>query len=76
MPRYFFHIHDNDFDVWDDEGMIFADDVAAKREGETSARDILGHDIRWGIPICGRHVEVVNSEGHIVAIYGLQNIVH
>ena len=42
MPRYFFHLLHPDSDpVRDDEGILFEDDTAAKREGIISLGELI-----------------------------------
>ena len=75
MPLYFFHICDGLGVIPDDEGMNFADDEAAKREGEASARDILSRDIRDKQLQDDRRIEVTDREGAPVATFMLRDLI-
>jgi len=68
MARYFFHIHDDEGPIWDEEGIEFADDAAAKREGQTSLLEMLTQDLRSGMKITGRRIEVI-KDGLPLAIF-------
>ena len=69
MPRYFFHIRDSDGFIQDDEGMIFADDFAAKREGQISAAEMLAHDLRFKVKMAYQAIEVTDEVGAVLATY-------
>jgi hypothetical protein len=71
MPQYFFHICDDLGTVPDDEGTYFEDDEAAKVEGESSARELLVHNIRSRKPLANRRIEVTTNTGEVIATYRL-----
>ena len=75
MPRYFFHLRDHLGDVVDEEGLELADDAAARREGDESVREMFEHDMRYGIAVGGQRVDVVDSDGVIVAVCQIPSVV-
>ena len=69
MPRFYFHIHDQDGTIPDTEGMVFPDVASAKREGQNSARELLAANGRAGHFSDGGRVEVVAEDGSVIAVY-------
>jgi hypothetical protein len=76
VPRYFFHICDDDGVVPDREGMDFADDNTAKAEGEASARDLLREHLRANRDVDNQRVQVEDSSGVVVATYHLRDLLN
>jgi hypothetical protein len=76
VPRFFFHIHDDEDTVPDTEGMVFLDVETARREGEQSARELLAADIRAGRAVDRQRVEVVQEDGSSVATYFLRDLIN
>jgi Domain of unknown function (DUF6894) len=67
MPRFFFHVHDEDCIIVDEEGTLCEDLEAAKKEAIASALDLAKHAIgRGGIgPACC--IEIHDESGKVVA---------
>jgi hypothetical protein len=66
MPRYFFHLYNDDIIV-DDEGLELADLTAAEVRGRDFARDMAAASITEHQHLCGGHrIDVADSSGEIV----------
>jgi hypothetical protein len=63
MPRYYFHIRNEDDFVPDVEGIEMPGARAAREEAEYAAREILADRVRRGEVIDGHEFEVRDDEG-------------
>lgn len=63
MPRYHFNIIDGEHLVPDQEGQELADLEAARFEARCSARDLAIQEIKAGVPIDGRKIEITDENG-------------
>ena len=75
MPRYFFHIVDDDGRADDDEGMNLPSLMAVAQEAEASARDILARDPAGDHPVDNRRIEVADETGTVVLVQLLKTLV-
>ena len=76
MPRYFFHIVDDQGRCSDEEGSELPDLDAAKKECEASARQILIEDIKTYQQVDSRRIEVANSSGEVLEVCHLKDLVN
>jgi hypothetical protein len=76
MPRFFFHIHDDQGMSPDDEGMELPDAEAAKREAEASARDYLAGATVSDTMGDDRRIEVTDADGVHVATIKLRDLIN
>ncbi|HEX9932376.1 MAG TPA: hypothetical protein VGB08_05990 [Allosphingosinicella sp.] len=65
MPRFFFHVYD-DVIVLDDEGMILADEGAARAAALAGARALICDTVRKGRISLGHRIEVKDEAGATV----------
>lgn len=65
MPRFFFHVRDEDT-TRDEEGQELPDLDAAKREAIEGLRDLLCGEVRYGRIDLGRRIEVADEAGATV----------
>jgi hypothetical protein len=63
---FFFHVRNGAGLVRDMEGTELPDMEAARHEAQASARDFAIDDLRSGMPIAGRNIEIADDEGHIL----------
>lgn len=75
MPSYFFHIHDSDEIILDEEGSVLPDVEAARAEAIQSARDILAEHVRLGDLIDGRRFEVADESGKVLFVMPFAGLV-
>ena len=68
MPRYYFHIVDDDGRTVDDEGMELPGLMAVAQEAEASARDLLAEDLKAHRPVYNRRIEVTDENGTIMLV--------
>jgi len=69
MPHYFFHlIHPDRDPVRDEEGIIFEDDVLAKREGLASLGDFVQDTTRYQSQPCYVSVQIVRAGVGIIGV--------
>ena len=65
MPRYFFHIYDDDV-LFDDEGMELAGVEAAREQALAGVRDMMCEQMRSGRLSLRHRVEVEDERGENV----------
>ena len=66
MPRYFFHIRENDSFDEDIEGLDLPSVDDAHTEALKAAREMVAELVRHGEPIDGMTFEVVDETGSLV----------
>ena len=76
MMRYYFHIHDRDTFIEDDEGICLPDLEAAMTEGWASAGDLLEAEIQLGHGVHDQFIEVKDEQGRCVGIVGARKLLH
>lgn len=63
MPRYHFNIIDGENLIPDAEGQDLPNLEAARFEARCSARDLAIQEMKAGIPIDGRKIEIADENG-------------
>jgi len=76
MHRYYFNITDDYGSLADNEGTQLTDAIAAQREAEIIARELLVNNIRSAEPIDDRRVEVRDEGGTVITSVYLRDLVH
>ena len=66
MPRYFFHIHDADGIVPDEEGSQCDSMEAVRTEALLSARELLANDAKSGRLRVDRRFEITDESNRVV----------
>jgi len=66
MPRYFFHVKDEQGWIKDEEGLELPDLAAAMKEADGTAVDLAKAAIRESRPVDGRTVVVFDDQGQPV----------
>lgn len=67
MPRFFFHVHDDD-DAFDEEGRELPDFATARAEAIRSARALARDEVSRGRLNLSHRIEVADECGVAVAI--------
>jgi hypothetical protein len=67
MPRFHFHVRDNDSLLEDLEGADFLDLDAARADAVAASREILAERIKAGRPLGGLRFEIHDEAGRLVA---------
>ena len=75
MPRYFFHIVDNDTRTPDEEGMMLPDLLSVAREALASARDLAKNDQQKKHAHDHRRIEVEDENGTVVMVQLVRSLV-
>ena len=75
MPKYFFHIRDQNHLVPDEEGMEFPDFAAAQAEARNSARDLLAQCVKEHRPVGGLQLEVTDNVGRTLETLPLRDLI-
>jgi len=65
MPRYFFHVHNDEF-VPDEEGQLFPDDSAARECALEGARDLVCMSVKNGHLNLDHYVAVADEGGQVL----------
>src|SRR5687767_3803172 len=68
MPRYFFHLRDDEELIRDDEGTELPDLSAARTEAAQTAKEIINESIGSGEPLDHLVVEIWDEAGVIEAV--------
>ena len=76
MPRFYFHIYDDQGAIPDTEGLDCADLEAAKQEGKASAQEMLAEEMRAGRTVDHRRIEITAENGSVVAVYPFLDLLH
>ncbi len=63
MPRYFFHVRENEGIVEDEEGLDFPDLGAARADALEAAREIMVAHIRKGLDVSHWYFEIADGSG-------------
>ena len=66
MPRYFFHIKDDQTTIRDLEGAEFHNMDAVREEATESAREMMSENVREGHGPDGRAFVVTDEQGQVV----------
>ena len=76
MPRYFFHIVDDDGRVTDDEGLELPDLEAAMNECKEIAGELLIETFNSDQEVDNRRIEVTDSEGQVLKVCKLRDLIN
>jgi hypothetical protein len=75
VPRYFFHLHEQEVDAQDEEGTSLLDDQDAMAVARDGARDLAADAVKEGRVIGAQHIEVLVEDGRRVGIVTLREVV-
>jgi hypothetical protein len=64
--RFYFHIRDPDGLIVDEEGSDLPSLEAAQEEARASARDLVIEDLKRGVAVQGRQIEIIGPEGTVI----------
>jgi hypothetical protein len=67
VPRYFFHIYEDEV-IRDEEGVVLADAEAARRQAMAGIRDMMCGQVREGRLVLHYRVEVEDDAGAPVLV--------
>jgi hypothetical protein len=76
VPRYFFHICDDEGMSRDEEGTELPDLEAARNEARASARDLIANYLKTGKPVKNQTVQIANAEGTILEIMDVRAVLN
>ena len=74
--RYFFHMHDSQGVVTDDEGSELPDLSAAQDEARLSARDFAIEGLKSGRGLSGRWISIADGDGKVLDTLTIRAIMH
>ena len=67
MPRYYFHVRDEDGDISrDEEGQDLPDLEAARAEAVSTNREMLGERLLHGGSLNHRRIEIADESGNVL----------
>ena len=75
MPRYFFHLREDDLDAVDEEGLELLDDHEAIETARQAAADLASAAVKEGRVIGEQRIEVVDSSGRVVRVITMREVV-
>ena len=73
--RYFFHIHDAQGVVPDEEGSELPNIAAAVHEARLSARDFVIENLKSGKALPNRWIEIVDGDGKVLDRMRIRDVV-
>lgn len=73
--RYFFHIRSEDGVICDEEGSELPDIDAARTEARLSAREFAMDDLRRGVPVAPRRIEIADDSGQVLSMLPVRDVV-
>jgi hypothetical protein len=68
MPYYFFHVREGADLSHDGEGQELPDLESAQTEAVNAIRELIGERLLHGGEIDGRHIEIADKKGRVLAI--------
>jgi hypothetical protein len=71
---YFFHIRDEAGLIRDEEGSDLPNLAAAYREARQSARDLVADDMRRGVGVAMRSIEITDAAGTLFESYPVRRV--
>jgi len=75
MPRYFFHVRDNEGDISrDEEGQELPDLESARREAVNANREMLGERLLHGGSLNHRQIEIADDSGEILTVIAASEV--
>ena len=74
MPLYYFNVIEGELRIPDGEGSELANDWAAIKEAQGSARELLGQMVHAGQSLGGRFIEIQNGEGTVISAVTLRGL--
>ena len=75
MPRYFFHVRDEDGDISrDQEGQDLPDLEAARSEAVSANREMLGERLLHGGSLNHRQIEIADESGKVLIVIAASDV--
>ena len=74
MPRYFFHVYDDDV-AQDDEGQELPNVAAARLVAIRGARDLIAEQVRHGHFVLSHWIDVSDDQGDKVLTVTFRDVV-
>jgi hypothetical protein len=72
--RYFFHIRDEAGLIRDEEGSDLPNLAAAYGEARQSARDLVADDMRRGVEVATRSIEIMDEAGTLFESFPVRRV--
>jgi len=73
--RYYFHIHDQDLRILDEEGCELSGIADAHIEARASALDLAMDDLRSGRAIDDRRIVIADENGTVVETVSVRELI-
>jgi uncharacterized protein DUF6894 len=74
--RYYFHVRDKDRSILDEEGSELPGMTAARQEARTNALEFAMDDLRGGLRIGQRWIDISDAAGHRLDTLSLRDLVN
>ena len=75
MPKYFFHVRDDNAYIEDREGQDLPDLDAARNEATVAARELFSEAVLQGDVLNDRKFEIADSHGTVRAVVSFRDVV-
>jgi hypothetical protein len=66
MPLFFLHLRDRDERFEDTSGTEFPSLLSARAEAIKSAREIMAENLRQGLPLDHKQIEICDEDGNLI----------
>lgn len=76
MPRYYFHICDDEGTSRDEEGTELPDLEAARHEARASARDLISQYMKNRKPVKNQTLQIANETGKVLEIMDVRAVLN
>jgi hypothetical protein len=76
MPRYFFHITDEEGLSLDDEGTELSNLEAARLEARASARDLISNYMKNQTPVTHQSLQISDAEGNVLETIDVRDVLN
>jgi hypothetical protein len=74
--RYYFHVRDKDCFIPDEEGSELSGMTAARQEARANALEFAMNDLRGGVGIGQRWIDISDAAGHRLETLSVRDIVN
>jgi hypothetical protein len=76
MPRYFFHITDEEGLSRDDEGTELPNLEAARLEARASARDLIANYMKNRTPVTRQSLQISDAQGNVLETIDVRDVLN
>jgi hypothetical protein len=76
MPRFYFHICDDEGMSRDEEGTDLPDTDAARRDAKASARDLISQYMKNRKSVTGQTLQIADETGEVLQVMDVRDVLN